>query len=58
MLTGAGKRMREDLALRMVAHPGERFLRSYLPLRFDISTGFVLGAALLRLKLKHHLSIG
>lgn len=51
MLTCAGKRMREDLAQRMVAHPGElgvgreevirRFLRSYLPLRFDISTGFV-----------------
>jgi hypothetical protein len=51
MLTSAGKRMREDLAQRMVAHPGElgvgreevirRFLRSYLPLRFDISTGFV-----------------
>jgi hypothetical protein len=51
MLTSAGKRMREDLAQRMVAHPGElgvgreeilrRFLRSYLSARFDISTGFV-----------------
>jgi hypothetical protein len=51
MLTGAGKRMREDLAERMVEHPGElgvareeiirRFLRAYLPARFEISTGFV-----------------
>src|SRR5450432_2243007 len=51
MLTSAGKRMRADLAERMVAHPGElgtgreeiirRFLRAYLPTRFDVSTGFV-----------------
>src|SRR5581483_1876017 len=51
MLTSAGKRMRADLAERMVAHPGElgvgreeiirRFLRAYLPSRFDVSTGFV-----------------
>jgi hypothetical protein len=51
MLRNAGKRMREDLAERMVRHPGElgvgreeiirRFLRAYLPARFDISTGFV-----------------
>ncbi len=43
--------MREDLAQRMVKHPGElgvareeiirRFLRAYLPARFEISTGFV-----------------
>lgn len=43
--------MREDLAERMVEHPGElgigreeiirRFLRAYLPTRFDVSTGFV-----------------
>lgn len=51
MLKGAGKRMREDLAQRMVPHPGElgvgreeilrRFLRAYLPSRFEVSTGFV-----------------
>jgi len=42
--------MREDPAERMVEHPGElgvtreeiirRFLRAYLPARFDVSTGF------------------
>jgi hypothetical protein len=51
MLSIAGKRMRADLAERMVAHPGElgvgreeiirRFLRSYLSARFEVSTGFV-----------------
>lgn len=51
MLTSAGKRMRKDVAERMVPHPGElgigreeiirRFLRTYLSARFDISTGFV-----------------
>jgi hypothetical protein len=51
MLTSAGQRMRADLAERMVEHPGElgtgreeiirRFLRSYIPARFDVSTGFV-----------------
>ena len=51
MLTNAGKRMRADLRERMVEHPGElgtgreeiirRFLRSYIPARFDVSTGFV-----------------
>lgn len=51
MLTNAGKRMRQDLEERIVAHPGElgvgreeiirRFLRSYLSARFEISTGFV-----------------
>jgi len=51
MLAAAGKRMRADLAERMVGHPGElgvgreeiirRFLRSYLSARFEISTGFV-----------------
>jgi len=43
--------MRTDLAERMVEHPGElglgreeiirRFLRAYIPSRFDVSTGFV-----------------
>jgi hypothetical protein len=54
MLTNAGKRMREDLAARMIGHPGElgisreeiirRFLRAYLPTRFEIATGFVFDA--------------
>ena len=49
-LEASGKRMREDLAERLVPHPGElgsgreeiirEFLRAYLPKRFDISTGF------------------
>jgi hypothetical protein len=43
--------MRADLAERLVDHPGEvgsgreeilrRFLRDYLPKRFDVSSGFV-----------------
>ena len=51
LVTSAGKRMRENLAERMVAHPGElgvgreeiirRFLRAYIPARFEVSTGFV-----------------
>jgi hypothetical protein len=51
MLAAAGKRMRADLAERMVAHPGElgvgreeiirRFLRTYISARFEVSTGFV-----------------
>jgi hypothetical protein len=50
MLKAAGKRMRDDLAERMVEHPGElgggreeifrRFLRAYIPSRFEVSTGF------------------
>lgn len=51
LLEASGRRMREDLAERLVAHPGElgtgreeiirEFLRAYLPRRFEISTGFV-----------------
>lgn len=50
LLEAAGKRMRADLAERLISHPGElgtdreevirAFLRSYLPSRFDVSTGF------------------
>ncbi len=50
LLKSSGKRMRADLAERLVPHPGElgtgreeiirQFLRSYLPKRFEISTGF------------------
>src|ERR1700692_1094214 len=50
MLKSAGKRMRDDLAERMVEHPGEigagreeifrRCLRAYIPSRFEVSTGF------------------
>jgi hypothetical protein len=50
LLEASGKRMREDLAERLVSHPGElgrgreeilrEFLRAYLPKRFEISTGF------------------
>ncbi len=50
MLKAAGKRMRDDLAGRLIPHPGElgadreeiirQFLRTYLPKRFDVSTGF------------------
>lgn len=51
MLRAAGERMKQDLAHRLIAHPGElgsdreeivrQFLRAYLPKRFEISTGFV-----------------
>jgi hypothetical protein len=50
LLKGAGRRMRADLAERLVPHPGElgtgreavvrQFLRAYLPSRFESSTGF------------------
>ena len=50
LLKSSGSRMRVDLAERLVAHPGElgtgreeiirRFLRAYLPKRFEVSTGF------------------
>lgn len=50
MLKAAGKRMRDDLAERLVRHPGElgtgreevirQFLRAYLPKRFEVSSGF------------------
>ena len=51
LVEAAGNKMRADLEELMVDHPGElgvgreevfrRFLRSYLPPRFEISTGFV-----------------
>src|SRR6266704_3314125 len=51
MLRGAGNRMSADLKERLISHPGEvgtdreeiirGFLRSYLPKRFEVSTGFV-----------------
>ena len=50
LLKGAAKRMQDDLAERLVAHPGElgqgreeilrAFLRAYLPRRFEVSSGF------------------
>lgn len=54
MLKAAGARMVSELSDRFVPHRGEQgaareaivreFLRSYLPARFDISTGFVIDA--------------
>jgi hypothetical protein len=51
MLRVAGIRMSTDLKERLISHPGElgsdreeiirNFLRSYLPKRFEVSTGFV-----------------
>jgi hypothetical protein len=51
LLQAAGERMAKDLQERLLTHPGELgsdreevvrgFLRSYLPRRFEISTGFV-----------------
>ncbi|MCX6592491.1 MAG: hypothetical protein NTZ56_13295 [Acidobacteria bacterium] len=51
MIRAAGARMRADLSERLTDHPGElgvgreeiirRFLRAYLPSRFDVSSGFV-----------------
>lgn len=51
LIRSAGQRMRHDLAERLVPHNGElgigreeiirRFLRDYLPKRFDVSSGFV-----------------
>jgi hypothetical protein len=50
LLRSSEKRMRLDLRERLVGHPGElgtgreeiirQFLRSYLPKRFEVSTGF------------------
>ena len=54
LIRSAGERMREDLAERFVDHPGElgagreeiirEFLRTYLPKRYDVSTGFAFDA--------------
>jgi len=51
LIQSAGRRMRADLAERLVPHNGElgagreeiirRFLRDYLPKRFEVATGFV-----------------
>lgn len=51
MLSVAGKRMSADLKEQLISHPAElgkdreeiirQFLRSYLPNRFEVSTGFV-----------------
>ena len=51
MLKAAGKQMKADLKERLIHHPGElgsdreevirRFLRAYLPKRFNVSDGFV-----------------
>ena len=51
MIAVASDRMKADLTTRLTGHPGElgtereeiirSFLRSYLPKRFDVSTGFV-----------------
>ncbi len=55
MLKASGKRMRDDLAGRLIPHPAElgtdreevirQFLRAYLPKRFEVSTGFVFDSA-------------
>ena len=55
MLKASGKRMRDDLAGRLIPHPGElgtdreevirQFLRTYLPKRFEVSSGFVFDSA-------------
>lgn len=55
LLSSAAGRMRADLAQQLVAHPGEQgkdreevvrtFLRSNLPKRYEVSTGFVFDAA-------------
>ena len=54
LLDASGKRMREDLAERLVSHPGaagvnreeiiRQFLRKYLPKRFEVSHGFAFDA--------------
>jgi hypothetical protein len=51
LLSAAGRRMSADLEEQLLSHPGElgtdreevirAFLRSYLPKRFEVSTGFV-----------------
>ncbi|WP_338847295.1 DUF6602 domain-containing protein [Massilia sp. W12] len=55
LLASAADRMKADLRERLIAHPGElgtdreevvrSFLRSYLPKRFEVSTGFVFDAS-------------
>jgi hypothetical protein len=55
LLAASGERMAADLRQRLIDHPGElgtereeivrRFLSSYLPKRFEISTGFAFDAA-------------
>jgi hypothetical protein len=55
MLKASGKRMRDDLAERLIPHPAElgtdreetirQFLRAYLPKRFDVSTRFAFDSA-------------
>lgn len=55
MLRASGKRMRDDLAERLIPHPAElgtdreetirQFLRAYLPKRFDVSGGFAFDSA-------------
>jgi hypothetical protein len=54
LLRAAGRRMRADLAERLIPHPGElgidreeairSFLRSYLPKRFEVANGFAFDA--------------
>lgn len=54
LLTGAGRRMADELAEQLIPHRGEQgaarenvvreFLRSHLPKRFEISSGFVFDA--------------
>jgi hypothetical protein len=55
LLAQAANRMKTDLRERLISHPGELgtsreeiirdFLRSYLPRRFEISTGFAFDSA-------------
>ena len=50
LLKSSGKRMQQELAERLIDHPGElgvdretivrQFLRAYLPKRFDVTNGF------------------
>ena len=55
LLQSSGRRMQVDLEERLIDHPGElgtareeiirRFLRDYLPKRFEVTTGFVFDSA-------------
>ncbi|MCA9074738.1 MAG: hypothetical protein KDA93_06880 [Planctomycetaceae bacterium] len=55
LLQSSGRRMQVDLEERLIDHPGElgtareeifrRFLRDYLPKRFEVATGFVFDSA-------------
>jgi hypothetical protein len=55
MLKSSGKRMRDDLAQRLIPHPAElgtdreevirQFLRAYLPKRFEVSSGFAFDSS-------------